>query len=313
MNAKLALLIIAVGLALLVPIQKYIDRSRPVEDSIEHVLYLPDGKVVKRLSFGFDGLMADVYWLRSVQYFGRQLLNEDNKVDWALMSNMRYDLLYPLLDITTTLDPHYLAAYRFGAIFLPDYDRNLALKLLQKGIDNNSDQWRLYHMLGMIQWGAKDYKAASEAFFKGGEQPKAPLWMKVLGGVMMTEGGSRATACKLYGSMLEQAVASNDDFSKIQMENQLKRIQSLDEIDYINELLDHYRKITGRCPNSLSDLGAFLKEDLGRIGSCNQPVQLRLNAKGEPLSPMGQDWIYILDPATCKAKSPFDISDMPVR
>jgi len=30
---------------------------------------------------------------------------------------MRYDLLYPLLDITTDLDPHLIVAYEFGSCF----------------------------------------------------------------------------------------------------------------------------------------------------------------------------------------------------
>src|SRR5438874_1624545 len=113
MKVRTSLLIILLCLLASIPIGLYLDRYHPAEESIEQVLYLPSGKIVKSMSFGFDGLLADIYWLRSVQYFGRQLLNDKQEVDWSQMSHMRYDLLYPLLDITTTLDPHYIAAYRF--------------------------------------------------------------------------------------------------------------------------------------------------------------------------------------------------------
>src|ERR1051326_2967520 len=137
MKTRVALIIIAIFLALTYPIQQYIDKHHPVEEAVEQVLFLPAGNIVKRLSFGFDGIMADFYWMRSVQYFGRQMLDENQEFDWSRVGKVRYDLLYPLLDITTTLDPNYIEAYRFGALFLPDYNYNQALKLLLKGIDNN--------------------------------------------------------------------------------------------------------------------------------------------------------------------------------
>src|SRR5678815_6151244 len=72
------------------------------------VLYITSPKAVKRLSLGYEGLLADVYWTRAVQYFGNKhhILSRD------------YSLLAPLLEITTYLDPHLVVAYEFGANFL---------------------------------------------------------------------------------------------------------------------------------------------------------------------------------------------------
>ena len=72
------------------------------------MLYITSPKAVKRLSLGYDGLLADIYWTRAVQYFGGRHV--------AGASHFR--LLAPLLEITTTLDPHLLVAYQFGANFL---------------------------------------------------------------------------------------------------------------------------------------------------------------------------------------------------
>ena len=53
------------------------------------------------------------------------------------------DLLWPLLDVTTTLDPHLLVAYRFGSMFLSDAPPrgagrpDLGMQLIQRGIQAN--------------------------------------------------------------------------------------------------------------------------------------------------------------------------------
>src|SRR5215470_2378332 len=72
--------------------------------TLQEVLYFSSPKVLKRMSLGYDGLLADIYWTRAVQYFGRGLA----------LSSARFDLLAPLLEITTTLDPQLLVAYEFG-------------------------------------------------------------------------------------------------------------------------------------------------------------------------------------------------------
>ncbi|MBI4464900.1 MAG: tetratricopeptide repeat protein, partial [Acidobacteria bacterium] len=99
-----------------------------------------------------------------MQYYGGRL--RDRKTD--------FDLLAPLLDITVTLDPQLLIAYRFGAIFLSEHpprgpgQPEKAVELLQRGIQNNPDVWRLWHELGFIYyWELKDYSKASEAYLEG--------------------------------------------------------------------------------------------------------------------------------------------------
>ena len=52
---------------------------------------------MRRLALGFDALLADIYWIRTVQYYGDAKLSTAEKKD--------YDLLYPLLDMTTTIGP----------------------------------------------------------------------------------------------------------------------------------------------------------------------------------------------------------------
>src|SRR5271169_4088818 len=113
------------------------DQLRP-QATLDEVLYLSSPKVIKRASLGYDGLMACIYWTRAVQYFGGRHHN------YAAS----YNLLAPLLEITTHLDPHLLVAYQFGGSFLAPKPPNgagqpeRAVALMQYGIQNNPDNWK---------------------------------------------------------------------------------------------------------------------------------------------------------------------------
>jgi hypothetical protein len=76
--------------------------------TLQEFLYISSPKAAKRLSLGYTGLMADLYWTRAVQYFGGHHARGDQE----------YQLLGPLLEITTHLDPQLLVAYEYGSNFL---------------------------------------------------------------------------------------------------------------------------------------------------------------------------------------------------
>ncbi|HET8675048.1 MAG TPA: hypothetical protein VFO63_04605, partial [Blastocatellia bacterium] len=142
--------IIVAGFCLIYPLQRHIDSTTPREVISEEKLYFASGETIKKMSLGLHGLAADIYWIRTIQYFGRKLI--DSRVPGEPLSGsntaeIRMDLLAPLLDIVVTLDPQHIAAYRFGAIFLPERDLPAAISLLERGIEANPKQWRLYQDL----------------------------------------------------------------------------------------------------------------------------------------------------------------------
>ena len=83
------------------------DKIRP-QSTLREVLYINSPQFLERASLGYSGLLADIYWTRAVQYFGSRHHDEAKS----------YDLLAPLLELTTQLDPHLIVAYEFGASFL---------------------------------------------------------------------------------------------------------------------------------------------------------------------------------------------------
>src|SRR5258707_14395531 len=116
------------------------------------VLNISSARVIKKLSLGYESLMADIYWTRVVQYYGdKRHAQEEGDTSEAMH---HYPLLDSLLDITVTRDPRLDVAYKAGAIFLAEPvprgagRPDKAVLLLRQGVANNPEQWRLWADLG---------------------------------------------------------------------------------------------------------------------------------------------------------------------
>lgn len=216
--------------------------------ALQEVLYLPSAKTVKAISLGYTGLMADVYWTRVVQYFGRK-----HQAD-----AMTYKLLPPLLDITTTLDTHLDIAYEFGAFFLSQKPPQGAgspddgIALVRKGIENNPTHWRLYYDLGFIYWmEKKDYKAAADAFYTGARLPGAQPWMWTMAGTMAQGSDDLETARRLWTEVLENA---KDPMIRSNATQRLASIQSDEVVVALQKRVAAYEQHVGRKPADFRDL-----------------------------------------------------------
>jgi len=232
----------------LIPIQRSIDLRRGSDQAVADVLFLPSGKFLRKLSLGYEGLLADIYWTRVVQYFGRK----------RLAHSTQFKLLGPLLQITTDLDPHLLIAYRFGSIFLADKPPQgagqplEALALLCRGIVANPDYWRLWEDLGFVYyWDLKDYAAAARAFQTGSERPAAMQWMRVMAAKVAAEGGQLATSKFLWSEIARQA--GNEQIRK-NAEDHLMAIEAAEEITKLAELVALYNSRQGGPAHSFQAL-----------------------------------------------------------
>src|SRR5579885_3279423 len=143
-------------------------------------------------------LWATLVAALAAQYYGRERLS----------GHPRFDLLGPLLRITTTLDPHLIIAYRFGAVFLAEQPPGgagqpaEALQLLRRGIVANPQYWRLWQDLGFIYyWDLHDYRAAARVFRAGSERPGAEIWMKTLAAAVAAKGGDLRTSQVLWAQI----------------------------------------------------------------------------------------------------------------
>lgn len=259
-NALLVLAIV-IGLATVTVLSRAIDSRRTANNKqfADEPLYV-NGPTARRLSLSFNGLVADWYWMRSLQYIGGKILTyeaeHEGRLDFGRLSSLNIELLPQLLQVSTALDPQFMAPYEYGAMLLPEIDSNQAIALLEYGISQNPSTWRLYHHLGYIYWQRKDYSKASEIYGVGAKQPGAPAWMAAMSARMKAEGGSRAIARDMYQHLYD---SSSDQAIKQMVEKQLMRLDSLDERDTIRRVLEGYKAKNGRCTSSWAGVANELR------------------------------------------------------
>jgi len=235
----------------LVPLaQTRIDGSLGAFRAQEEVLYLWSGDQVRRLFPGLEGVMADVYWLRTVQYFGGQRVFATEK---------RFDLLEPLIDITVTLDPRFEIAYRYGASFLAEPwpigagKPEAAVALLERGVANMPQSWLLQQHLGFYTYFfLRDPSRAADALLAARKLPGAPPWLETMAADFLAKAGDRETSRKMWARLYEQ---QEEGPLKRNALNQLQRLDALDQADVLERGASEFRRRWGRWPESLRELG----------------------------------------------------------
>ena len=261
LNSKqnlLAIAVIIVGFAFIYFLSNFTNSVRPnLPPDYEDNDLVFKGEKLKDFSLGFNGLIADWYWVQTLQYVG-------NKLEKSKQQNINIDdlrpinpkLLYPLLDNATSFDPNYYAVYEYGATVLPAVDPNQAVKIIEKGIKNNPSEWRFYNQLGYIYWRTQKYEKAAKAYSEGAKIKGAPDILKFMAAKMTNDGGSRETARQMYLQMFENA---QDEQSKKNAELQLRKLDAIVETEAINKVLQDFQTKNGRCANSLSEIFPILQ------------------------------------------------------
>jgi hypothetical protein len=244
-------------LAAAVQLQAARERAYPPVDVTEDSLTLSSASAVRRLTGAYNTLFADVYWIRAIQYYG----GTKQKIDAAgaglgivaeppasLVADA-FPALYPLLDITTTLDPRFNIAYRFGSVFLAEpYPRgadrpDLAVALLEKGLRERPDKWQYLQDIGFVYyWFRHDYLTAAGWFRKAADVPGAPSWLRSLAATTLAQGGDRASSRTMWTAILQTA---ETEWQRKEAQRRLIQLQALDMIDQLQRALDGYTRRTG--------------------------------------------------------------------
>ena len=199
------LLYVAIAALMVVAVAVQIVRDRgwqPYEPE-SGVMWIRSGPLAHRLALSFDNLVADVYWIRAVVYFGGARRGQ--------RPVKNYDQLYPLLDLVTSLDPYFRIAYRFGSIFLAEPQPggpgrpDQAIQLLQKGLEQEPLRWEYAEDIGFVYyWWLADYEKAAEWFKRGGEIPGGAEWLAPMAAVTLAEGGSRDSSRQLWTQLRDK-------------------------------------------------------------------------------------------------------------
>lgn len=239
-------LLLAAGVAL----QVWRDRGWQPYEPATPVLWLQDAPLMRTLSLGFDSLVADLYWIRAVVYFGRQRLSDQG--------DKNYDLLFPYLDFVTTLDPRFRTAYRFGAIFLSEPPPggpnrpDLAIRLLERGMQASPLSWEYPHDIAFVyHWTHRDYRQAAWWMQRASEVPDAPIWLRSSAATMLERGNDRASARDLWVQLRD---SGEEAWLKQTAQLRIDQLDAMEALDQLNEIVWRYDARVGAMPRRWEDL-----------------------------------------------------------
>ena len=254
--------VVAIALAFLagaVQLQATRERLFPPSTGDADAMYLRSATAVRRLSGAYTPLAADGYWIRALQYYGgtKQRLQEQAWIPepppmLAAPTPDDYSLLYPMLDLATSLDPRFTVAYRFGAVFLAEPRPrgagrpDLAVALLEKGIRAQPDKWEYMEDAGFVHyWYQHNYRAAADWFQKASDVPGAPWWLRSLAATTIAQGGDRRSSRVMWEAIRQSAEI---DWLRQDAERRLLQLQALDDIDSLQRAVDAFVRSSGQPP-----------------------------------------------------------------
>jgi tetratricopeptide (TPR) repeat protein len=279
--AWVLLLLLPAGFVGLWRLQRKISVERDAMHQEQDEVLVRSPKLMRLLTGEYSPLAADIYWTRAVQYYGGKRLGQDTNLE----------SLWPLLDLATTLDSHLIPAYRFGATFLSEPEPrgagrpDLAVKLLERGLETNPEAWRLNQDLGNVYYlELKDYAKAGQTYLEGSKKAGAAPWMKVMAARFLEKGESRETSAMLWSEVYE---SSTDESLKENARINLQLLRADEDIEHLNEIAGHFATRFGRPPHSMREV-----------------MQAGL-IDGEPLDPAGYPYAIGTDgKARISQKSP---------
>lgn len=207
------------------------------ENEIEGII--PNGKNFNTL--GFDHFVADMYWLKSIQYLGGNVFSTDRKG------------LFPLLDLVTDLNPKFSRAYKIGALILPDEGKLDETEILVlKGIEKNSDDWRMFYDAGFFYFYYKEDNEKALEYYEQCVQMKDCL----LGGSRMVK--NLKTRLGRYEVAIQERVEDllNPDSSDEEIELAKKKIQESASLLLLNDAVKQY-VLKGSTLQDIEDLKNF--------------------------------------------------------
>lgn len=171
-------------------VQQFRDRTY-----LHETLYLPSGKFLNELSLGYRQVAADFVWFSAIQYYG----------DFRMGT---HDLAYftGLIDIITTLDPHFVFAYLFGALVISTDLNNfdVGMDVLKKGMVHNPTSWELPFQIGFLGYVNRvNFDVAARYFDLASRMPNAPENAKRFAAFVYSKAGRPEESIKIWESYME--------------------------------------------------------------------------------------------------------------
>ncbi len=157
-------------------------------------LYLPSGNYLRTLSMGNPSFVGDLLMARALTYFGSHYYQRGYRYQW----------LYHLFDVLTDIDPYNRESYLIGARLLTLVDVTLSNKLLEKGLKNHPNYWKIPELIGFNYfYHLKEPEKAAKYYEIASNLPGHPPYIPSLAGKFYSEIGMFEEAIKVLRNFYE--------------------------------------------------------------------------------------------------------------
>ena len=213
MRTSAMFLVVIVLLCAVFTIQVRLDTMDLRHQSMEFYMYIPSGKFLKHFTLGFDQLIADYFWVKTISYFGDHV-----------MADRQYPWLYHMLDLVTTLDPLCQWPYFFGGIILSLEANQVEQSnlILKRAMRYHPNVWAFPFYIGFNYWYHYKNPARAGSFIEiAAKLPRAPAYLKTLPARLYSEGGQKEAALRFLQEMMTK---TQDPRMRAKLEKRMEEI-----------------------------------------------------------------------------------------
>ncbi|HEO70064.1 MAG TPA: hypothetical protein ENN80_02300 [Candidatus Hydrogenedentes bacterium] len=240
------LLVFTLAGTVLLTAQRRLDGLRGARGDENELLYLPNQRLLNHFTAGLSNVIADLLWLQCVQYIAREFKTEQT-----------YTWLNHMCETITRLDPYFVAAYRYGGIFLAALkaDDAASIKLLHDGIVHNPDTWQLpYEMACVYLVNRRDdpdsKRLAAQYLAIAAATGEAPAFVTETAQALMQE----EDLLDIERGMWEHMRASDDQLMRDVARRKLEELKLRMNCRGLNQAVSVFEETQGRPPKDLSEL-----------------------------------------------------------
>lgn len=244
-NRLIALVCAAALFAAAMGAQFRVDTAR-AEAGDGELLYLPNATLLQHFTAGMNSVVADLLWLRCVQYVATQAKGERS-----------FKWLNKMLGTIVRLDPYFTDVYRYGGMFLAALkaDSDAGIELLERGVVKRPRAWELPYEIGMVyllnrgdQPGSR--RLAAHYMGMAAAHQDAPPLIRELAAKLQGEYDLAAIERRMWMDLLE----SGDQLLRETAERKLKLLDLREAARILSERADVFKKKAGRAPESVAEL-----------------------------------------------------------
>ncbi len=226
---------------------RHTDAWAPRSDLTQEIKYLPTGRALTAASLGYEPLLADLLWVRTVLLFGKNYASEDD--DW-------YSWVFHMCDLATDLDPDFKAAYKYGGTMLRVDGAFIdqSSLLFAKGATHRPDIWEFPFGIAMNYFMfKKDRETAALWMERAALTGDGPFYVRNLAASLKSEAGDLDAALLFLQQDLENIPPSQDK-ARTAVEVKIFETVYLIAVRDAGHVLQEFRRATGDLPADPSEV-----------------------------------------------------------